>query len=123
PMRELVLAEEPIDELPRAAPHTRRRGLAAENGLTAAGYCQLDRQVRWVDILSRNDHRAEGTRAHIHFRLRQVERIRALDITRGHVVADGVAEDSAIRRCYDRQLRLRHVPLRIGADSNRCVRP
>src|SRR5262249_6840474 len=56
------------------------------------------------------DDWAEGAAVVVDLRLRQVERVFALDVAGAHVVADGVADDLEPRRQYQRDLRLRHRP-------------
>src|SRR5206468_4891312 len=85
-----VLATEPVDEVFKRALHLRRRGLARKE-LTPI---LLDAQANLERTLPlRQDRGAERARARKDLRLGQVERVRALDVARGYVVADRDAVD------------------------------
>src|SRR5204862_459885 len=56
-------------------------------------------------------------------RLRQVERVLALDVPRAHVVADRVADDRAARGHDERELGLGHIPACVAADPHGLAAP
>ena len=68
------------------------------------------------------DGRPERARAGVDLRLRQVERVGALDVARGDVVADRDAGDVAALAEHEPDLRLGHGPGRVGADADRRAR-
>ena len=82
---------------------------------------QLDRQVLQALDVAEQDARAERARAVVDLGLRQVERVLALDVARGHVVADAEADDLAGGVHHQRQLGLGHVPGAVGAHADRLL--
>ena len=71
-----------------------------------------------VDRPGGHDRGAERARGLVDLRLRQVERVLALDRPAGHVVAGHVAEQLAGGVEHEAELGLRHVPVGVGADAD-----
>src|SRR5205823_5753164 len=91
-----VVAQEPLDELPEAPPHARRRGLAGEERLAVrAEDAHRDRERR-VPVVGHMEGRAERAGAGVDLRLGEVERVRALDGARRDVVADREGGEDAV---------------------------
>ena len=122
-MRDGVVDHQPVDELVEGSLHPRRRRLALEDDL-APLVGDAQRQLERARVLSGDeDRRSERARAGIDLRLGQVERVRALDVSRGHVVSDRVPRDATVLAEHDADLRLGHVPGRVLADADRRTRP
>ena len=68
-------------------------------------------------LVARHEHRAKHGTTVENLRLRQVERIFALDVPRRDVVADRVADELAVRAEHVGQLGFRHRDRRVGADG------
>ena len=100
--------------------HLRERGRSLERDRPAATDDELDLHAGKLGHRGhRRHHRPDRARTLVDLRLRQVERVLALDVARTHVVADGVADDLPRRRDDQRQFRLGHAPLGVGADAHR----
>ena len=78
----------------------------------------LERLVGWW----RDDRRAERARAGVDLRLRQVERVRALDVAGRHVVPDRDSRDRAVLAQHEPDLGLGDVPGRVRAHPDRRAR-
>ena len=122
PCGKTVVAKQPLGQRRQRALDLTDRRLAAEDRRAAAVDRDRNRRVRPGQRAVDDQTRAEGRAAGVDLRLRQIERVLAFDVARAHVVADRVAEDRAARVDRQRQLRLGHVPLRIGADPHRSAR-
>src|SRR6185312_9412512 len=77
----------------------------------------------WKRLIGEQKAWSKRAGAVIDLCLRQIERVFAFDVTRAHVVADGVASDLAAWVEQQRQFRLGHRPLRIGSNANRLAGP
>src|SRR3954463_1190495 len=83
----------------------------------------MDRAIKWlIRLLSQRDHRPKCTAMLEDLGLGQVERIFALDITAANVVADGIAHDLHRRIQHEGELRLRHIPMTVAAETDPVVR-
>ena len=96
PVRISFERSEPAHELLEAALHLAGRRLAREDLAPAAqdAAAQGDR-VGVGDLVGGDDHRPEREAARVDLRLRQVERVVALDVPGRDVVGEGEAEDGA----------------------------
>src|SRR6185436_17966137 len=117
-LRKTELSTEIAGQLSQAALHLRARGLALEHRFTSAANAELDRHVGERLLVTQHDGRADGAAAVVHLGLRQVERVVALDVARGDVVARAVADDLEIAIQDQRELGLRHVPLGVAPHPN-----
>src|SRR6185503_15754575 len=107
PGRHRVRAAEPVDDLRELALELARAGGSAED--FAAGAVHAAGQLEGVgilDLVGSHDHGPEREAAVVDLRLRQVERVLALDVPGGDVVGQGVAEDGAAAADHDRELGL-----------------
>src|ERR1051325_9005055 len=86
-LRERVVAEEKLDERLGRALELRERRLTREDRFAGALDAQLDFGRGGEHRFGDEDRGAERAAPIIDLSLRQVERVRALDVTRTHVVA------------------------------------
>src|SRR5215218_7088204 len=118
-VRELVVATQITDQIIERAVDLGRGTSAVEKYLAAATDHEPDCAVTNLAHLPRQrDDRAEAGAPGVHLRLREVQRVFALDAARRHVVADGVTDDLAVAVDRESQLRLRHVPGRVAPDRD-----
>ena len=110
-----------VGQLVERALDLRRARLARERRAAAARDLEGDRQILQPVGVADVDAGTDRARAVVDLRLRQVERVVALDVARRDVVADGVADDLAGAVDHQRQLRLGHVPGAVVAHADRHV--
>src|SRR5881394_2077206 len=99
------------------------RGFALENDLAGAPNCQFDfpfARLRFAG--AHHDPRTDRAGAVVHLGLRKVEQVFPFDVTRTHVVPDGVADDSPAGIDDQNQFRLRHAPAGVFANADRVTR-
>ena len=89
----------------------RERRLTREDCFAGALDEHLDFGRGWEHLFRDEDTGTERAAPVIDFGLRQVERVRALDVARTHVVADGVADDFSAAVDHEREFRFWHVPV------------
>src|SRR6185436_14984481 len=118
-LRKVELHEQEVGQLVQRALDLRRPRLARERDAARARDLQGDRQIAQAIRVADVDAGADRARAVVDLRLRQVERVVALDVARRHVVADGVTDDLTGAVDDQRQLRLGDVPLAVVADADR----
>src|SRR5262249_43001210 len=117
-VREEVVPPQPLDQLREGALHLGGARRAVEYGPTPA----LDRESDVQRSLPRfalfePDHGAEAAGLAVDLRLREVERVLALDVAGAHVVSDRVADQLQLRRDQERDFRLGDVPPGVAADA------
>ena len=111
-------AKQPPKQLDGRALHRGHRHLVRVERPAGADDPHLD-----ADLLprrgraDRHEARADAAAAVIHLGLRQVERVRALDAARGHVVAEDERLQLSVRPGNRAEFRLGHVPVRVSPDA------
>src|SRR5690606_17534582 len=117
------LATQIARQVAERALHLRAPRLPLEHGFAAALDAQADRDVPERIFGADEDRRADRAAAIIDLRLRQVERVFALDVARRHVVARAVTDDLHVPVQHQRELRLWHVPAAVFANADAHARP
>jgi len=120
--RDGILAHHPRRQLFERAAHPCCRGLGfVDNLAVRAAEAELDLE-RLRPVLRNRDRRAERAGGGEELGLGEVEGVLALHVACRHVVADRGSEQLAVGSQNERELRLRHRPRGIGADSHRSAR-
>ena len=109
-----------VDQFLQRALDPRRACLAGEDrrGRPAAPRDRSTGSRSAVGVAQRNPG-TERARSVVDLGLRQVERVLALDVPRGDVVAGAEPDDLASRVDHQRELRLRHVPAAVATNADR----
>src|SRR4051812_37276700 len=108
-MRELLRAEEVLDQLTERALDLIHRSLAAENLASTALNPERNRPTpRFLLGCAQHDTRPERARSIVNLRLRQIEQVFTLNITRTHIVTYGEPSQFAPRIDHQRQFGFRH---------------
>src|SRR5919204_1176243 len=118
-----VVASQEVDELLGRAPHVLRRGLAGVDlAAVSVDDPKLDRERR-REVVGDQDRGPNRARAGKQLGLWQVERVLALDVPRGQVVANRDTKNGAVVAENESELGFRDGPARVGADTDRRAWP
>jgi hypothetical protein len=120
--RHRVVADQPLDQVRERAAHLRGGGLAREQLAPVAVDDPHANHQRDLPVVGDEDRRPDRARACERLRLRDVERVLALDRAGGDVVADRQAGEGSCWTEDDAHLGLGDVPGRVSADADRLAR-
>ena len=120
--RESVVTIKKSSQFRRRAFELGNRSLPGENRLTSAADGDVDLCFRGKQVAGDVQAGANGGAELKAFGLREVERILALNIAAGKIIADGITDNLATRVDDESQFRFRHHPLRITAQMHGLAR-
>ena len=94
---QVIVADEPLDQVLEIAGHLRDTRFARENRFVVSNDLEVnsDLVARWHGV-GQSDPRSDAATLIVDFGLGQIERIVPFDIAAAHVVADRVPDDLAL---------------------------